>query len=93
MKVIDKIGNIITYILIFLISIILIFMTYSYISLNIQKKDYVSLFRESNNEFASGSMEPAVNKNDLVILILSYNLYLEFYFDRLFQIDINWIFT
>ena len=103
MKVIDKIGNIITYILIFLISIILIFMTYSYISLNIQKKDYVSLFGYTYFEIASGSMEPAVYKNDLVIVklnstyqekdIITYNLNKEFITHRVIQIDSKTITT
>ncbi len=97
MKVIDKIGNIITYILIFLITIIIIFMTYSYISLNLLKKDYVSIFNYTYFEVASGSMEPTIYKDDLVIVklnstyqekdIITYNLNKEFITHRVIQID------
>ena len=97
MKVIDKIGNIITYILIFLITIIIIFMTYSYISLNLLKKDYVSIFDYTYFEVASGSMEPTIDKDDLVIVklnstyqekdIKTYSLNKEFITHRVIQID------
>ena len=94
MKVIDKIGNIITYILIFLITIIIIFMTYSYISLNLLKKDYVSIFDYTYFEVASGSMEPTIDKDDLVIVKLN-STYQEkdIITYRVIQIDINTITT
>ena len=103
MKVIDKIGNIITYILIFLITIIIIFMTYSYISLNLLKKDYVSIFDYTYFEVASGSMEPTIDKDDLVIVklnstyqekdIITYSLNKEFITHRVIQIDSKTITT
>lgn len=103
MKVIDKIGNIITYILIFLITIIIIFMTYSYISLNLLKKDYVSIFNYTYFEVASGSMEPTIYKDDLVIVklnstyqekdIITYSLNKEFITHRVIQIDSKTITT
>lgn len=103
MKVIDKIGNIITYILIFLITIIIIFMTYSYISLNLLKKDYVSIFNYTYFEVASGSMEPTIDKDDLVIVklnstyqekdIITYSLNKEFITHRVIQIDSKTITT
>ena len=103
MKVIDKIGNIITYILIFLITIIIIFMTYIYISLNLLKKDYVSIFDYTYFEVASGSMEPTIDKDDLVIVklnstyqekdIITYSLNKEFITHRVIQIDSKTITT
>ena len=62
MKVIDKIGNIITYILIFLITIIIIFMTYSYISLNLLKKDYVNNLLESLKQGDNKALKSRRNK-------------------------------
>lgn len=103
MKIIDKLGRIITYLLIGLISVIAIFIIYSYISLNILDKDYVSILNYTYFEVASGSMEPAINKNDLVIVkitndykvgdVVTYYNDGEFITHRIIDIGVNTIIT
>ena len=44
-KYIDKIGNVITYILIGLVSFVAVFMVYSYVCLNFLGKDYFGNLR------------------------------------------------
>lgn len=71
MKIWDKIGQFIVNILIFLITVLTIFILYSYINLELLNKDYVSILGCTYFEVASGSMSPAINKNDLVIVKLN----------------------
>ena len=102
-KYIDKIGNVITYILIGLVSFVAVFMVYSYICLNLLGKDYVSILGYTYFEVASGSMEPAISKDDLVIVkigsdykerdIVTFYLNNEFITHRVVQIDSKTITT
>lgn len=68
MKLIDKIGHIIINFLITIIGIVALFCIYSYVSLKILDKNYVSILGYTYFEVASGSMSPTINKNDVIIV-------------------------
>lgn len=71
MKIIDKIGKIFSIILVSIIGILIIFNIYSYICLNVLNNDYVSILGYTYFEVASGSMEPTIEKQDVVVVKLN----------------------
>ena len=103
MKLWDKIGQIIINTMIVLITIITLFIIYSYVNLEILNKDYVSVFGYTYFEVASGSMSPAINKNDVIIVklntdykeedIITYKLNNDFITHRVKKINIKTIIT
>ena len=68
MKVFDKIGQVFVDILIILIAVIAFFSIYSFVVLDIMGNNYVSLFGYTYFEVVSGSMEPSISVNDVVIV-------------------------
>lgn len=103
MKLWDKIGQIIINTMIVLITIITLFIIYSYVNLEILNKDYVSIFGYTYFEVASGSMAPAINKNDVIIVklntdykeedIITYKLNNDFITHRVKKINIKTVVT
>lgn len=67
----NKVIKIITNILIILILIITIFISYTYINLKLLKKDYPNIFGYTFFEVTTGSMSPAIKKNDIIIVKLN----------------------
>ena len=67
----NKIIKIITNILIITILIITIFISYTYINLKVLKKDYPNIFGYTFFEVTTGSMSPAIKKNDIIIVKLN----------------------
>ncbi len=63
-----KIKNIISIILIIFIFLFLFLIIYNFVNTKILKKDYTSIFGYTCFEVVSGSMEPTIMKNDLVII-------------------------
>lgn len=70
MRLLDKIGQFLVNLLIVLIVIITFFSIYSFVFINVLDKDYVSIFGYTYFEVVSGSMEPAIGVNDIVIVKL-----------------------
>ena len=103
MKLMDKIGQFIINILIFLITISTLFIVYSYINLNFFDKDYVSFLGYTYFEVASGSMSPNINKNDLILVklgddygvgdVITYKIDNDFITHRVVSININTVVT
>ena len=62
--------RIIYYILFFLLASVLLLLIYNFISLKILKKDYTNVFGYTIFEIASGSMSPALETKDLVVVKL-----------------------
>lgn len=67
MNVIKKITSIITYLLTITMLIILLIAIYSFIQIKILHKNYLNLFGFTFLQVASGSMEPEIHVNDIVI--------------------------
>ena len=103
MRTMDKIGQTIINLLIGLIIVIAAFTLYSFISLEVMNKDYVSIFGYTYFEVASGSMAPTINKEDMVIVklnsnyqeedIITYKLNEDFITHRVIRIDTKTITT
>lgn len=55
-------------ILFFILASILLIIIYNFISLKILKKDYTNFFGYTVFEIASGSMNPILNENDIVLV-------------------------
>ena len=103
MRVIDKVGQCIINFLIGLIVIIAAFTLYSFIAIEGLNKDYVSVLGYTYFEVASGSMSPAIEKDDMVIVklnsdyeqedIVTYKLNGDFITHRVKRIDSSTITT
>lgn len=103
MKLWDKVGQFIINLLIVIIVIIALFTVYSFTALKVMNKDYVTIFGYTYFEVASGSMEPAISKNDMIIVkltkdyqeedIVTYYLNGDFITHRVKRIDVNTITT
>lgn len=66
----EKIMKIITNIILAFLTIAVFFMVYSYITVNVLKKDYTNYFGYTFFEVASGSMAETINVDDLVMVKL-----------------------
>ena len=64
----NSVLKIIYYVLFFVLASVLLLLIYNFISLKILKKDYVNVFGYTVFEIASGSMSPALETNDLVVV-------------------------
>lgn len=103
MKLWESIGQTIINILIVIITIIALFTMYSFVELQLMDKDYVTIFGYTYFEVASGSMEPFISKDDMVIVklddtyqegdVVTYYLNGDFITHRVVKIDINTITT
>lgn len=60
--------------LVFIVTVLILFSLYNIISINILKKDYTSFFGYSIFEIASGSMEPVLNVDDLIVVKKTNNI-------------------
>lgn len=67
-KVGEIIMKVITNIILAFLTIAVIIMAYSFVVLNIAKKDYVNYFGYTMFEVATGSMANTINVNDLIII-------------------------
>ena len=68
MKIIKKVLKIIVDVLTFLIFLVLILIIISKVKMMITGKDYFNVFGYSIFSVATGSMEPAINQNDVIIV-------------------------
>ena len=68
MKYLSKIFNLITNVLIVLVSICLVFAIYNFVCLKVVKKDYVNYFGYTYFEILTGSMEDEINIDDYVFV-------------------------
>lgn len=103
MRLWNKIGQVIINVLIVFVTIITLFIIYSYIHLDLLNKDYVSILGYTYFEVASGSMEPAIKKHDLVIIklnsdyneedIVTYKLENDFITHRVKKINVKTVVT
>lgn len=66
----DKIINIISYILMFVIMLAIFLLLYNFVSLKIMKKNYTNFFGYAIFEVASGSMAGAIDVGDMIIVKL-----------------------
>ena len=96
-KILEVIVKILTNIIVVLLSIAIFFMIYSFISINIMKNEFVNFFGYTMFEVGSGSMAPAINYNDIIIVkvdadfkvkdIITYRRDNEFITHRVIGID------
>lgn len=70
MKIFDRVGQFLINVLIVLIVLVTAFSVYSFVMINVMDRDYVSLFGYTYFEVVSGSMEPSIGVNDIVIVKL-----------------------
>lgn len=93
----NKVFEYLINIMIFIVTICLIFAAYSFIQLKVLNKDYVNVFGYTYFEIISGSMENEININDYVFVKLTdavkKNDVISFYYNedivthRIVQID------
>lgn len=103
LKCINKIFQIFIDILVFIITVLILFLLYNFISLKLFNNKYVSTFGYAMFEVASGSMQPAINQKDLIIVkktnkikvkdIITYKVDDDFITHRIIKIDGNTIYT
>ena len=74
MKVVKKIADIITNILLTIVIIAIFFALYGLFQLKIQNKTYINYFGYTFFEVASGSMSPTINTYDLVIVKINEDI-------------------
>lgn len=67
-KIINKFFQILIDIVIFVVLVIILFLMYRLISLRFLNKPYVNLFGYSTFEIATGSMQPALNVKDVILV-------------------------
>ena len=74
LNVVNKIFQLFIDFLVFIISILILFSLYNIISIKILNKPYTNLFCFSIFEIATGSMEPTLNVNDMVIVKITKDI-------------------
>lgn len=74
LNIVRKMAKIMTLIFTCLIFIVLIFAMYTKVKMMITKQDYPTLFGYTFFQVASGSMEPAMSVNDLILVRLTDNI-------------------
>lgn len=103
LKLINKIFQIFIDILVFIITILILFLLYNFVSIKILNNNYTNIFGYTIFEVASGSMQPAINQKDLIIVkitnkikkndIITYKIENDFITHRIINIDGNKIYT
>ncbi len=68
LKYINKIFQVFIDILVFIITVLILFSLYNFISLKVLDKEYSNILGVSIFEIVSGSMEPTLNVKDLIIV-------------------------
>lgn len=68
LKYINKIFQVFIDILVFIITVFILFSLYNFISLKVLDKEYSNILGVSIFEIVSGSMEPTLNVKDLIIV-------------------------
>ena len=68
MKIMKKIAEWITNILLIIVVIAIFFALYGFIQLKIMNKTYINYFGYTFFEVVSGSMSPTINTHDLIIV-------------------------
>lgn len=71
----EKLKNIFKYILCIFLTLIVVISFYTLISVKLFKHDYANLFGYTYFVIASGSMSPAIDTNDIIIVKLNGNNY------------------
>lgn len=69
-KILNILKKIIVDLIIFVLSIIAILVIWTFIQLNVQKKEYANIFGYSVFSTETGSMAPTIEKGDIVIIKL-----------------------
>ena len=73
-NILKKINKLLSNLIILVLSILLLIIIYGSIQLNILNKEYIDLFGYSFFEVKTGSMEPTIKKNDIVIVKLKQKI-------------------
>ena len=102
-KILNKIALVIVNILVILVTILIFFSIYNFISLKYLHKDYTSIIGFSVFEVVTGSMEPTLNVGDLIIIknydnyirndIITYKIDDDFITHRITDIDNSYVYT
>ena len=74
LKLLNKIFQIFTDILVFIVTILILFSLYNLISIKVLNKPYASLMGYSMFEIATGSMEPTINVKDLILVKITKDI-------------------
>lgn len=74
LKYINKIFQVFIDILVFIITVLIFFSLYNFISLKVLNKEYSNIFGISIFEIVSGSMEPTLNVKDLIVVKKTTNI-------------------
>ncbi|MBQ9853987.1 MAG: signal peptidase I [Bacilli bacterium] len=103
LKFINKIFQIFIDILVFIITVLILFLLYNFVSIKILHNNYTNTFGYTIFEVASGSMQPAINQKDLIIVkitdkiklndIITYKIEDDFITHRIIKIDGDTIYT
>ena len=67
-KILNVIEKIIVNLIIIVLSVIAIIVIWGFVQLNVQKKEYLDIFGYSVFSTETGSMSPAIEKGDIVII-------------------------
>lgn len=74
LKYINKIFQVFIDILVFIITVLIFFSLYNFISLKVLNKEYSNVLGVSIFEIVSGSMEPTLNVKDLIVVKKTSNI-------------------
>ena len=73
-KTLKILKKVIVDLIIFVLCVIAIIVIWGFVQLNVQKKDYINIFGYSVFSTETGSMSPTMEKGDIVIIKIYYNI-------------------